>query len=138
MEVSSHTSSSPTTQLPAPSTQAVEPPRRIFLRMKSSDPAKEWDILMEYYKQFGHEVEMKNHRKYHHWHQQPREYRHYVIVVDLYYVQNPDVDVRQIPHELYSVRSEAGTGELSVSQTNSVSFVIDKWSGFSLEWEAQA
>ena len=112
MEASSHDHDRAISGSPAALAPAVEPPRRIFLRMKSSDPAKEYDILLEYYRRFGHGKEINNQNDFHHWHQQPREYRHYHIVIDLYFVQNPIVDVEQVPHQVYLVRTEAGTKEL--------------------------
>ena len=79
------------------STSAVAA-RRIFLRVKSSIALDEEQIVEQFLTQHGNKDED---RKNHFIHIQPRDYRHFFIVIDMDYIQFPDVIIKELPHEVY-------------------------------------
>ena len=79
------------------STSAVAP-RRVFLRLKSSIALDEEQIVEQFLTHYGIN---KEGRQNHFIHIQPRDYRHFVIVIDMNYAQFPEVVIKELPHEVY-------------------------------------
>ena len=76
---------------------------RIFLRLRSRDvDLDETDVaIVEKFLAFsGHSDGGTNQ---HFIHCQPRDYAHFHIVIDMNCTLHPNVQLHQIPHELYSV-----------------------------------
>ena len=83
--------------------------RRIFLRLESSAALDEAEIVDQFLTHFGYN---KKDSSQHFIHLQPREYRHFFIIIDIDYAQDPDANVQELPHEVYLVSFKGGSTDL--------------------------
>lgn len=82
--------------------------KRIFLRARTSsaDQAGLQDhVLVDLFLiEAGSDKEDTGQHTRHFVHNQPREYEHFHIILDINYTQDPDANVKELVHEVYRIR----------------------------------
>ena len=82
--------------------------KRIFLRARTSsaDQAglQDHDLVDLFLIKAGSDKEDTGQHTRHFVHNQPREYEHFHINLDINYRQDPDANVKELVHEVYRIR----------------------------------
>ena len=82
--------------------------KRIFLRARTSsaDQAglQDHTLVNLFLTKAGFDKEDTGQHTRHFVHNQPREYEHFHIILDMNYKQDPDANVEKLIHEVYRIR----------------------------------
>lgn len=83
-------------------------PKRIFLRARTSsaDQAglQDHDLVDLFLTKAGSDKEDTGQHTRHFVHNQPRDYEHFHIILDINYRQDLDANVKELVHEVYRIR----------------------------------
>lgn len=89
--------------------------KRIFLRARTSSADQaglQDDNLVDLFlTKAGFDNEDTGQHTRHFVHNQPREYEHFHIILDINYRQDPDANVKELVHEVYRVRFDGNNTE---------------------------
>lgn len=82
--------------------------KRIFLRARTSSAdlagLQDHDLVDLFLTKAGSDKEDTGQHTRHFVHNQPREYEHFHIIIDMNYRQDPDANVKGLVHEVYRIR----------------------------------
>ncbi len=89
--------------------------KRIFLRARTSsaDQAglQDYDLVDLFLTKAGFDKEDTGQHTRHFVHSQPREYKHFHIILDINYKQDPDANIKELVHEVYRIRFDGANTE---------------------------
>lgn len=88
--------------------EALESVRRVILRLNSSEPLEDSEVVDKFLMWSAYD---KKDNDQHYTHLQPRQSRHFHIIIDLNFAQDPKPNLQQIPHELYRVSLKEGSSD---------------------------